>query len=80
MKLETLKAIEKLLQDDLKSKEKSLEIAREKVNRLEDEYEDHPEKCDSENLEYWRNSKKQKFDALSKARSVIEDFYEHDWR
>ena len=80
MKLETIKAIEKLLNDDLKSKERSLEIAREKVNRLEEEYENHPENSDGENLKYWMNNRKKKIDALSEARSVLEDFYAHDWR
>ncbi|MBR5193025.1 MAG: hypothetical protein IKW37_01205 [Bacteroidaceae bacterium] len=80
MTLETIKAIEKLLNDDLKSKEKSLEIAREKVNRLEDEYENHPEKSNGENLKYWMDSRKKKLDALSDARRVLEDFYAHDWR
>lgn len=79
MKYATLKAIEELLQNDVKNKAKAVELVTNKVNQLYQDEADEAVDFDQKNLEFWKESKKRNFNNLMEAKEVLEDFLNHDW-
>ena len=79
MKYATLKAIEELLQNDVKNKAKAVEIVTNKVNQLYQDEADEAEDFDQKNLEFWKESKKRNCNNLMEAKEALEDFLNHDW-
>lgn len=79
MKFETLKSIEKLLRDDVKQKEKKVELLDKKLKGLYQNEADNPEYFDIKNLKFWQESKKRNVDNLIKAREALDDFLNHEF-
>ena len=80
MKFATLKAIEELLQNDVKAKTQAVEMVTNELNGLYQDEADEAEDFDPENLKYWQDRKKRITDNLMKAEETLEDFLNHDWR
>lgn len=80
MKFTTLKAIEKLLQEDLIVKEHELEQARKMVRDLKQDEDEEKDGFNPDNLKYWEDSRKRNFDRVTAAKDALNDFLEHDWR
>ena len=79
MKFATLKAIEELLQNDVKNKKKAVEMVTTKLNGLYQDEANEAECFDPENLKFWQESKKRNVSNLVKAEEALEDFLNHDW-
>lgn len=78
MKYATLVAIEKALKQDIEQKKQYYKKASEKENYLRLLVEDGKE-FDPDEYDYWKESKKRRFETLRNAEEALEDFLNQDF-
>ena len=80
MTYQTIITIGKLLKEDVEDKQKQYKIAKEHAIRAEKEADkENLLYSQSEDWQYWEESRKKHREQLRNAENVLEDFLQHDW-